>query len=123
MDDLVQVLFFLVTLGLFIFSAIRKQKKQPNQKESQPNLIDNTFESLFGIPIEDKNTMPKNTLTHEKEISNNPVNVISDEEVFIDQKDEQSEELIEPTEPNTIPYNFDLKSAIIYNEILNRKHF
>ncbi|MGE4287611.1 MAG: hypothetical protein AB7E36_02890 [Salinivirgaceae bacterium] len=122
MDDLIQILFFVLTFVLFVFSAIRKQKK-PNNKPA--SAVDVTLESLFGIPMaeEPQQTQVNDYITKEEEEYEfgtdegvpelMPETVTSKVEEEMDGDEEESE--------NIPAYDFDLRKAVIYSEILNRK--
>lgn len=124
MDELINILVFIGTIAVFIFSAIRKTKKAPNtgKENSQVNL-----ESLFGFqtePVaETRNEMADIT------IANNTI---------VNEKEPDYEEKIIPKREDPIPdkikdgeiggqqhkkERFDLKAAIVYTEILKRKNF
>jgi hypothetical protein len=122
MDDLIQILFFVLTFALFVFSAIRKQKK-PNNKPA--SAVEVTLESLFGIPMveEPQQTQVNDYFTKEEEeyefgadegvseLIPETVNTMVEEET--DSDDDESE--------NNPAHEFDLRKAVIYSEILNRK--
>ena len=122
MDDIVQVLLFVLTLVIFIFSALRKQKKKPIASVSP---ADNLLESLFGIPQPNPVFAPvedEMETEHYSEIMINPVTATLPEEGIVAiTKPEASSRIAEEDEK---PFqNFDLRTAIIYNEILTRKNF
>ena len=123
MDDLVQVLIFIVTFVIFIVSAVRKQKKRPAPNPG----MDDAFESLFGVsqlsevdsfetkeaavqpPAKvTKKQVPKSVLPEEgiKAIPNQPI--IADDNTVESEPGHQS---------------FDLREAVIYQTILTRKDF
>ena len=125
MDDLIQILFFVLAFALFVFSAIRKQKK-PNNKPASAAEV--TLESLFGIPMveEPQQTRVNDYLAEEEEyefgtdegvLEPKPekVNQLVDEEV------EEEKEWEEEESQSKIAHEFDLRKAVIYSEILNRK--
>lgn len=143
MDDLIQLLVFAITFIVFIASAIMKQKKKPEAKNSN---FESVVESLFGIPTEpirvqketpyveyDWNDNPKNTFDLHDEfidpkqkayndklaqlVKEEGVKAIKvpDEEKFVDvHADEEVEAEV---------FHFDLRQAVIYSEIMNRKYF
>lgn len=123
MDDLVQVLLFVLTLVIFIFSALRKQKKKPTASVSP---ADNLLESLFGIPQPNPVYTSIDEEAIEKrytEVEIKPVTPTLPDEgiVAITNKPEASSFIYEEEEETYQP--IDLRAAIIYNEILTRKNF
>jgi hypothetical protein len=142
MDDLIQILVFVVTFIVFIASAIMKNKKKPDAKVGN---FESVVESIFGIPQEN--------LSFQKQV---PVNDFyqdnfTSESFFEDEynrptiskenSDKKLEKLIKEEGINAIPDDintfsdefdadevterpkFDLRQAVIYSEILNRKYF
>lgn len=142
MDDLIQILVFVVTFIVFIASAIMKNKKKPDAKVSN---FESVVESIFGIPQEN--------LSFQKQV---PVNDFyqdnfTSESFFEDEynrptiskenSEKKLEKLIKEEGINAIPDEinsfsdeldadkvterpeFDLRQAVIYSEILNRKYF
>ncbi|MFA6402929.1 MAG: hypothetical protein WCX31_15110 [Salinivirgaceae bacterium] len=123
MDDLVQVLLFVLTLVIFIFSALRKQKKKPATNVSP---ADNLLESLFGIPQPSPvyaSVDEEANEEHYAEVEIKPVSPRLPDEgiVAITNKPEASSLIYEEEEKTYQP--IDLRTAIIYNEILTRKNF
>ena len=127
MDDVIQILVFVVTIVIFIASAVIKQKKKPNGKSSN---FESVVESLFGIPSEVnqpvKSPIIKDYYEEEEDF------------VIVESKKTEKEyeegvrsiklennvnrvELIEEEEDDED--QFDLRQAIIYSEIINRKEF
>lgn len=127
MDDLIQILFFVLTFALFVFSAIRKQKK-PNNKPA--SAVDVTLESLFGIPIveEPQQTRVNDYLTEEEEYefgTDEGVSAAKPEMVnqLVEEEVEDEKEWEEEDSQSKIAHEFDLRKAVIYSEILNRKAY
>jgi hypothetical protein len=121
MDDLIQILFFVLTFALFVFSAIRKQKK-PNNKPA--SAVDVTLESLFGIPMVEER-QPSRTdeyLTEEDEYEFGADEGVSEliPETVTSKVEEETDRDEEESDYNPA-YEFDLRKAVIYSEILNRK--
>ncbi|MGD9992827.1 MAG: hypothetical protein AB7S69_05975 [Salinivirgaceae bacterium] len=125
MDDLIQILFFVLTFALFVFSAIRKQKK-PNNKPA--SAVDVTLESLFGIPMVEER-QPSRTdeyLAEEDEYefgADEGVSATKPEMVnhLVDEEVEEEKEWEEEESQSKIAQEFDLRKAVIYSEIINRK--
>ncbi|PKP11419.1 MAG: hypothetical protein CVU09_03900 [Bacteroidetes bacterium HGW-Bacteroidetes-4] len=126
MDDLIQILFFVLTFALFVFSAIRKQKK-PNNKPA--SAVEVTLESLFGIPMveEPQQTQVNDYLTKEEEGyefgTDEGVSAAKPEMVnqLVDDEVKEEKEWEEEKSQSKIAHEFDLRKAVIYSEILNRK--
>lgn len=125
MDDLFQVLIFIITFIIFIVSAVRKQKKKSGNKSKG---IEGVIESFFGVqeklipkPQEVQFEYPTQeeivteTIKVDKPLHEEGEDVIPNSESSIDAYDEVDDE-IEASE-------FDLQSAVIYSEILNRKTY
>ena len=142
MDDLIQILVFVVTFIVFIASAIMKNKKKPDAKVSN---FESVVESIFGIPQEN--------LSFQKQVPANDFyqDNFTSESFFEDEynrptiskenSEKKLEKLIKEEGINAIPddintfsdefdadevtdrYEFDLRQAVIYSEILNRKYF
>lgn len=142
MDDLIQILIFVVTFIVFIASAIMKNKKKPDAKATN---FESVVESIFGIPQEN--------LSFQKQVPMNDFyqDNFTSESFFEDEynrktiskesSDKKLEKLIKEEGINAIPDNinsisaefdtdngierpeFDLRQAVIYSEILNRKYF
>jgi len=122
MDELINILVFVGTIAVFIYSAIRKTKKQPEKGKPVPSV---SLESLFGIQVEPI-TEPKVEVTDEpmpyvkpeyieepklkKTLKTQEIGAIPNEI----KKNEISDPIIEEE-------SFDLKSAVVYTEILKRK--
>jgi hypothetical protein len=117
MDDLIQVLFFVLTFALFIYSAIRKQKK-PNR---QVKPIDNVLESFLGIPLENEPIKTEEQQQYNLNIFENKVSIV-DNQTDTKQEANLAKEM-EPEEFNYQEPPFDLRSAVIYSEILNRRTY
>lgn len=129
MDDLIQVLVFLVTFIVFIASAIIKQKKKP---KTSNNNFDTLVESIFGVaPVNTANPVYQESSAFVDASEREDERVINSakENAFLDEgkdaipeiKTEQSLNLEEETqEEETI---FDVRKAVIYSAILNRKYF
>jgi hypothetical protein len=119
MDDIVQVLLFVLTLAIFIFSALRKQKKRP---EAKPSAADDLLESIFGIPPTTQVFIPEDEIELEvplKEVPANPLTVPLPEEGIVAV---HNTIITERDEEETFIPAIDLRTAIIYNEILTRKY-
>jgi hypothetical protein len=126
MDDAIQVLVFVVTFIIFIVSAVMKQKKKANTKN---NNFGNVIESIFGLSVEappepQEDAFVDDIKIDEVGVTSNPnqesfvnegVNAIPDK-VNENYNDFESEEELEES-------SFDLRKAVIYTEILNRKTF
>lgn len=124
MDELINILVFIGTIAVFIFSAIRKNKNTPNKAQENSAV---SLESLFGIQTEEA----IDAKTEEVDIA-----VIEKKPAH--KKESYTENNIEPESKNAVPDmikegeigdlqpnedRFDLKSAIVYTEILKRKNF
>ncbi len=125
MDDLFQVLIFVVTFIIFIVSAVRKQKKKAGKKVSG---IEGLLESFLGqqekpahTPEEVRFEYPvqeeiiTNTAKVTKPLREEGIDAIPDKKIKDDVYDIVDEEIEES--------EFDLQSAVIYSEILNRKSY
>ncbi len=124
MDDIIQVLIFLGTIIIFIVSAVAKQKKKPNQTNKK---FDNVLEELFGFPSENP-VMAQNPFrpadfesqTVEKSTIEAPTTTKEGVKAIPDDDLEEIEESADnETENNSV---FDLRQAVIFSEILNRKY-
>lgn len=123
MDNVFELIVFLITAVIFIVSAITKQKKKPNQKVSG---MDNLVESFFGITEEPEpyvdSTDDSPVIEHSRLKTNNEnrevKNVKEEVNVMPDIEDERKD-----VEDSDQLADFDLRQAVIYSEILNRKHF
>lgn len=125
MDDIFNILFFVVTIIIFIISAIRKNKKGSQKPK---NSIQSSIESFFDIPQEE---IKVETNDFMQQVSINKDDL---EEIEIPKKvtrDFTEAKSVIPDEikedeigrPSEAGIEFDLRSAIIYKEILNRKEF
>lgn len=124
MDELINILVFVVTIVIFIVSAIRKSNKQPG-KSNNKSKVD--LESLFGIQVEEPITVetekPKEVVVKEKPMV--------DKKARIEKKTKLGgiNNIPNPIKETEIKENvdnepeFNLQSAIIYTEILKRKNF
>lgn len=122
MDDLIQILLFVLTFVLIVFSAIRKQKK-PNSK--QASTVDISLESLFGIPqVEEPQSRVREFPVEEADdyefgtdegVSEPIPEIVNQESEFVEVEEEKEES------QSKIAHDFDLRKAVIYSEILNRK--
>ena len=118
MDDIIQILFFVLTFALFVYSAIRKQKKQPTK---QKGALDHALESFLGFPLTAEPLHEKAQYSESRfteELDSKPQWVDKQKETKIEAPIKINEAFEEeaPIKPA-----FDLRSAIIYSEILNRK--
>lgn len=128
MDDLINVLIFLVTIVIFGVSAY--QKSQKGKKEPvKTNNINDTLEALFGISLDTPKPQPAQAPPAPnpiKKVVYQPIKKTSNlEEVYA----EGEHSLVIKTENPSCPqssikpeHDFDLKAAFIYSEILNRKY-
>lgn len=126
MDDVIQVVVFVVTFIIFIVSAILKQKKKTNTKN---NNFGKVVESIFGLSVEAPQEPHEDAFIDsmiidevgiksnqkQKPFVNEGVDAIPDKADEIYNDFENEEEIDEPS--------FDLRKAVIYTEILNRKTF
>lgn len=123
MDNFFEIIIFIITAVIFVVSAVTKQKKK---SVGNSNGMDNLVESFLGIP--------------QDEYGNN-VSQAKEEQVLIDEMKEakqakeplnteknvdampefKEDELRSEDEVKTV--DFDVRQAVIYSEILNRKHF
>jgi len=120
MDDFFQIMVLLITIVIFVVSALRKQKKQTNQN---PAIIDGVLESFFGIPPELKRPI----IEDEPEVQQ-PVEVIAKKPYKPDNVVEGEKAIInKPVENELVNESqgieFNLRDAVIYSEILNRRTF
>ncbi|MBI9067127.1 MAG: hypothetical protein JEZ09_07535 [Salinivirgaceae bacterium] len=121
MDDLIQILIVVGSFVVFIISAIRKQKKKPLIAASS---AEESIASVFGLnTYDDDKFVDRNTnsyMNSEAEASNIGKEKAVNDKQTIDNK-KQVLEYIDDIED--CDYGFDLRSAVIYSEILNRKNF
>lgn len=125
MDDIFNILFFVVTIIVFVLSAIRKGKG--TNKEPQSN-IQQSLESLFDLPIEKEYETEDDFVQHVPEKEAEVIESEKSDEKVIDIKESHKNipDVIKKAEigsDKTEKVEFDLRSAIIYKEILNRKEF
>ncbi len=133
MDDIIQVLVFLVTFIIFIASAIMKKKKKPGAKNSN---FESLVESFFGVSAQ--NQPIKKEVQSEQEVSffedenkikNKRVAKNSINTQFIEEgidaipDNNDGVKLGNQIDNETVEAEFDLREAVIYSEILNRKVF
>lgn len=132
MDDFIQVLIFLVTFIIFIVSAVRKQKKKSGGKSSS---FESVIESFFGV--QEKNTPEQQIPQYEQQENQFEQQIISDTNISKRKADKPLYKEGVDAIPNRDDYNyleketeeeddeseFDLQSAVIYSEILNRRTF
>lgn len=125
MDNIFELVVFFVTAIIFIVSAITKQKKKSNAK---PSNVENLVESLFGLPDETqqqniaeeepieyqetKTTYQPKTDFKRTESTIGIKDAIPKDDIATMENEEEDEEI-----------DFDVRQAVIYSEILNRKHF
>lgn len=125
MENIFELVVFFITAVIFIVSAITKQKKKTNQ-QTHTSGMDNLVESFFGITedtVEEPQVEAEQTFNEapvdrtKKVVYNNKIAKETEKDVpnkrFVTPSEEKEEEAID----------FDLRQAIIYSEILNRKHF
>ncbi len=124
MDDLKNILVFVVTIAFFIFSAIRKSKKKSPSKAGS---IPQSIESLFGLQSESDgfNDVTKQYDIPVDSVENKKVEA-NDEEIIVDEGINAIPDEIKKTQITDIIIEkpvFDLKAAVLYSEILKRKEF
>jgi len=127
MDELIQVLLFILTIVIFVVSGLRKQKKKPN---ASPTPTDELLESLFGIPtpkpeiIEEKEIIIEPLKEPIKEVKQKPFKPLLPEEGIAAVSNKYGSNVSNVEEEKelekTVPV-LDLRTAVIYSEILNRK--
>lgn len=124
MDDLIQVLIFIVTFIIFIVSAVRKQKKKPTTGSSG---FDEAFESLFGLPTVTENPIPA---TEPPPVKKSEPRILKKEqkqpvlfEEGIDAIPNKTTRNENEVDKNQVLGEFDLRQAVIYQTILSRKEF
>lgn len=121
MDELIQILVFVVSFVVFIVSALRKQKRKVVH---EANDINHDLLDFFNVneTNEEKEGELKINSVNEKIVEQSKKNKKShDKEVIINEKTNQTNEYIDDNTDNDI--EFDLRSAVIYSEILKRKTF
>ena len=129
MDDLIQILLFVATLVILIVSSVRKQKKKSGNKSFS---FENVLESFLGEPV--KNRAEPQT-EQQQAWSNQQYDEDSVEEPQQPEKPKFEEGVSAITnnknqsdgayeiEEKQSEIEFDLREAIIYSEILNRKTY
>lgn len=125
MDDFIQVLVLIVTLVIFVVSALRKQKKNGPQNSETLN---KTLESLFGIPQEMVNPVVteepvKNLQVKKDQRANLSKKTIIQEPQAEGEKVIQDKVEIDEPENEYRNKEFNLRDAVIYSEILSRKAY
>jgi len=127
MEDVIQVLVFVVTFIIFIVSAIRKQKKKPNAKSKNFNGL---IESMLGVSTETQPSQPQQNIEYDSfqddtfiDTSKKTNEVLADEEIDAIPDTDKKDMVDIEEEDITSESAFDLRSAVIYSEILNRKTF
>lgn len=136
MDDLVQVLIFVATAIFFIFSAVKKSKKKSGNKSVT---FESVVESFLGEPVKKAQELevePDTEFTQHQawfEQEHDEVSVVepskstksSFEEEGVDAiPDKKStSNLAYEIEEEEAELEFDLREAVIYSEILNRKTY
>ena len=125
MEDVIQVLIFVVTFIIFIVSAVRKQKKKPNAKSSSFNGL---IESVLGVPEEIR--QPQQNIDYDSFQNDTFIDTdTKSNETLVDEgidaiPDNNVDDIVDiETEDVSPESTFDLRSAVIYSEILNRKTF
>lgn len=141
MDDSLQtIIYIILTIAFIIYSAIRKKKPT---KSNNPSVSDNDVEVQKSNPtsfmnfLEDQfsekthNNIQENELNYEEvleqqKVSNivdngnmeNKVDVVGNDKV----NDNETIKETEISDESKI-FKFDLKKAVIYSELLNRKNY
>lgn len=125
MDDIFNILFFAVAIIVFIVSAIRKNKRGAQKPKSN---IQSSIEALFDIPQE-RQVIETNDFIQHVETNKEKVSKTVFENI-IEKKHKERVSVIpdkikeyEISDVSESDGTFDLRSAIIYKEILNRKEF
>lgn len=123
MDEFIEVILFVITIVIFIVSAIRKQKKKPDGKKAgmqsvlesflgvekeQVLTADNYFDSESGRPVKESVEFQPSV---SKDFNSEGIDSIPDSDDY--------EEEVSDTNSG---FQFDLRSAVIYSEIMNRKY-
>ncbi|MDA3891935.1 MAG: hypothetical protein PF517_09775 [Salinivirgaceae bacterium] len=122
MDNIFEIVVFFITAIIFIISAVAKQKKKSNGKQTN---VGNLVASFFGIPDELKQRpqiiyeeepnqfedIKQTTMRNEISSSDEGVDAIPNNEAEDFEQDD------------TTQIDFDLRKAVIYSEILNRKEY
>ena len=136
MDDVIQLLVFLATFIIFIVSVIIKQKKKSGTKG---NKLESVIESFFGVTAENKSPTPSNWDVHVEAQADLFEAPTKDNNSMVNKKQIKTpliEEGIDAIhdyggdlnidnqiDDNVVETGFDLRKAVIYSEILNRKTF
>jgi len=130
MDDVVQVLIFIATFIIFIFSAIKKQKKKAGnsgltvesvlesflggsvkgEPNTQANRSDSVYEESY---VEEKVVLERDT---KKRRFEEGIAVISDKDGIYD-------EVMDEPDTEEDEREFNLRDAIVYSEILKRREY
>lgn len=123
MENLFELIVFFITAVIFIVSAITKQKKKPNEQSSG---MDNLVESFFGL-VEESNVSQRN---ERQEVAyENKEEIVQrqkeEKKITYERASEHAEKEKKDIESDveSQAVDFDLRKAVIYSEILNRKHF
>lgn len=121
MEDIIQILVFAVSIVIFAVGAIRKQKNNANKTTGSFN---NSLESLFDAFADtQQHTIIETQVAKKPEkIVNKVVNKkadLQDGQKAVFAKKTANKPKVIKTGQN----NFNLKSAFIYSEIINRKYF
>lgn len=125
MDELINVLIFVGTIVVFIVSAIRKNK---GKSEKSPNDFSSSIASFFGDVTVDQRKEQEVVVEHPTPKEHKPFSRYQSIAESMKDKKVRNDisEVIKNTEINDNPnssIDFDLRSAIIYKEILDRKEF
>jgi len=131
MDDTIQILVFVVTIIVFIVSAVMQQKKKPDAPKSSN--FETIVESFFGIPQENSQVQREEIRTDyfqseytERDAVQNDSFKVRKEKMVDLVNTEGVNAIADPVEESHVDdvvTPFDARQAIIYSEILNRKYF
>lgn len=124
MDDLIQVIIFIVTGLIFVASAFRKKKRlttNPLEQDSKSDIFG--IEDLIGQPEGIKNEVPAEKVVPPKPEENKKQDFNNNRITNKQTTDNHNKQTQNSYDWDEDPELFDLRSAVIYSEILNRKSF
>lgn len=125
MDDLLEIIAFLVTFVIFIVSAIIKQKNKNTTPSESNNGFMETFFDMDEATEEaySKGEILEESLKRKQKMADEKSSQLQAQE-GVDAIPDGEDEFYEGQEQlASIKDDFDLRKAVIYSEILNRKTF
>ena len=116
--ELDNIIYIVITIVIFVVSLLGQSKKKKIEKQEESNEIEyslNDFEKLLLRKEEFRNIEPISEQVR-------PNDELTDDGAIIEQTETKPQKHFQPEEKENDD-GFDIKSAIIYSSILERKKF